>query len=228
MRVDVSEGKVAPCDLLRNGNAASCGRGRGGEGPSASRVPYPDTYSGAMRFERIFEDLEGQFAHHEQEEVRAVSEGLTRAEQAQLTLADRFRGAQGHRLTLHLGATLRVSGTVQEVATQWVSLAAEGGGRSAVVPLSAVVMVEGLPSRVRLAEDSPSSPLGLGSVLREIARDRSVVRLETSGGAVTGRIAAVGADALDIRSLPTGEPTTVPGSARITVAFAALQALQLR
>lgn len=74
----------------------------------------------------------------------------------------------------------------------------------------------------------PELPLGLGSVLREIARDRSVVRLETSGGAVTGRIAAVGADALDIRSLPTGEPTTVPGSTRITVAFAALQALQLR
>ncbi|MDN5820050.1 MAG: hypothetical protein L0H39_01045 [Brachybacterium sp.] len=181
-----------------------------------------------MRFERIFEDLEGQFAHHQQEEVRAVSEDLTRAEQAQLTLADRLRGAEGHGLTLHLGAALRVSGMVQEVGAEWVALATRGGARSAVVPLTAVVMVEGLPSRARLAEDSLGSPLGIGSVLREISRDRNVVRLETSGGSVIGRIAAVGADALDIRSLPTGESTTVPGSARITVAFSALQAVQLR
>ncbi|ATG51587.1 hypothetical protein CFK38_08660 [Brachybacterium vulturis] len=180
-----------------------------------------------MRFERIFEDLEGQFAHHQQEEVRAVSEDLTRAEQAQLTLADRFRGAQGHRVTLHLGASVRVTGTVREVATEWIALAAKGGARSAVVPLSAVVMAEGLPSRARLAEDPPSSPRGLGSILRELARDRSVVRLETSGGALTGRIAAVGADALDIRSLPTGESSPVPGSARITVALSALRVVQL-
>src|SRR5699024_7696198 len=169
--------------------------------------------------------LEGQFAHHQQEEARAVSEDLTRAEQAQLTLADRLRGAEGRRLTLHLGGAVRVSGVVREGGAQWVAFAADGGGRgaggplggrgvggqwvalvadsggrSAVVPLAAVVMLEGLPSRARLAEDSASSARGLGSVLREIARDRSMVHLETAGGAVTGRIAAVGADALDIRS----------------------------
>ncbi|ASK64909.1 hypothetical protein CFK39_02635 [Brachybacterium avium] len=181
-----------------------------------------------MRFERIFEDLEGQFAHHQQEEVRAVSEDLTRAEQAQLTIADRLRGAQGLGLTLHLAAGFRVSGVVREVGAEWVALAARSGARSAVIPLAAIAMVEGLPSRARLVEDSLRSPLGLGSVLREIARDRAVVRLEASGGSVIGRIAAVGADALDISSLPTGESTTVPGSARITVAFSALQAVQLR
>ena len=68
-----------------------------------------------MRFERIFDDLEGQFAHHRQEEVRAVSEELTHAEQAQLTLADRLRGAKDQRVTLHLGPALRVAGTVQDV-----------------------------------------------------------------------------------------------------------------
>lgn len=180
-----------------------------------------------MRFERIFDDLEGQFAHHQQEEVRAVSEDLTRAEQAQLTLADRLRGAGGHRLTMHLGGSLRVAGTVQDVGSQWVSLAGDGGARRAVVPLAALAMVEGLPSRARPAEEALRSPLGLGSVLREIARDRSVVRLETTAGAVIGRIAAAGADTLDIRSLPTGESTAVPGSSRITVATTALLAVLL-
>lgn len=181
-----------------------------------------------MRFERIFDDLEGQFAHHQQEEVRAVSEELTRAELSQLTLADRLRGAEDQRLTLHLGPALRVGGVVQEVGAGWAALAAEGGRRSAVVPLSAIVMVEGLPPRVRLPEESLRSPRGIGSVLREIARDRSLVHLETRGGAVTGRIASVGADALDLRSLPTGESTVVPGSARITVTLDALLVAQLR
>lgn len=185
-------------------------------------------YSGAMRFDRIFDDLEGQFAHQQQEEVRAVSEDLARAELAQLTLADRLRGAEGHTLTFHLGPTLRVSGAVQGVGPDWVALAAAGGGRSAVIPLRALGLIEGLPARARPAEESLRSPLGLGSVLREIARDRSVVRLETATGSLTGRIAAVGADALDLRSLPTGEPSTVPGSARITVATAALLVVQLR
>lgn len=191
-------------------------------------APWAGAYSGAMRFERIFEDLEGRFVHQQQEEARAISEDLTRAEQAQLTLADRLRGALGHRLTLHLGPDVRASGVVQEVGSEWVALAADGGGRSAIVPLSAVVMAEGLPSRARLAEESAFSARGLASVLREIARDRSVVQLETTAGAVTGRISAVGADALDLRSLPTGERTTVPGSERLTVAFAALRLVQLR
>src|SRR5699024_9357441 len=123
---------------------------------------------------------------------------------------------------------VRVSGVVREVGDQWVALVADSGGRSAVVPLAAVVMLEGLPSRARLAEGSASSGRGLGSVLREIARDRSMVHLGTAGGAVTGRIAAVGADALDIRSLPTGERTASPGSERLTVAFSALRLVQLR
>jgi hypothetical protein len=93
------------------------------------------------------------------------------------------------------------------------------------VPLGAIGIVEGLSSRARPAEESLRSPLGLGSVLREIARDRSVVRLETTAGTVLGRIAAVGADALDVLSLPTGESSSVPGSARLTVTTASLLAV---
>ncbi|AXK45512.1 hypothetical protein [Brachybacterium saurashtrense] len=181
-----------------------------------------------MRFERIFDDLEGQFAHQEEQEVRAVSEDLARAEQAQLTLADRLRGAQGRAVVLHVGDGLRVDGTVEEVGADWVALAGESGARRAVVPLPAIAVVEGLPARARPAEEALRSPRGLGSVLRGIARDRSVVRLETAAGALNGRIASVGADALEVRTLPTGEPTPVPGSARITLTVSALRAVLLR
>ncbi|MGO1226260.1 MAG: hypothetical protein ACTMII_01485 [Brachybacterium sp.] len=178
-----------------------------------------------MRFERIFEDLEGRFAHHEQQEMRAVSEDLARAERAQLTLADRLRGAGTQRLTLHVGTGLRLDGTVEGVGSDWVALRDSAGGQRILVPLGAIALVHGLPTRARLPEESLRSPLGLGSVLREIARDRSIVRLETTAGGVIGRIAAVGADTLDLHALPTGESVLVPGSERLTVAIAALQAV---
>lgn len=182
-----------------------------------------------MRFERIFEDLEGRFEHHEQEELRAVSEDLARAERAQLTLADRLRGAGRRELTLHVGSGLRLAGAVEEVGAEWVSLRETRTAQRAVVPLAAIGIVEGLSSRARPAEESLRSPLRsplrLGSVLREIARDRSVVRLETTAGTVLGRIAGVGADALDVLSLPTGESSSVPGSARLTVTMSSLLAV---
>lgn len=178
-----------------------------------------------MRFERIFEDLEGRLEHHEQEELRAVSEDLARAERAQLTLADRLRGAGERELAVHVGTGLRLVGTVQEVGEEWVALREVRSAQRALLPLRAIGIVEGLSSRARPAEESLRSPLGLGSVLREIARDRSVVRLETTSGTVLGRIAAVGADTLDVLSLPTGESSSVPGSARLTVTVASLLAV---
>ncbi|APX34687.1 hypothetical protein BH708_06490 [Brachybacterium sp. P6-10-X1] len=181
-----------------------------------------------MRFERIFEDLEARFAHHEREEMRAVSEDLARAERAQLSLADRLRGAGGSPLALHLGTALRLEGTVEDVGEGWVSLHEEGGRRRTVVPLPAIALLEGLPVRARPAEETRRSTLGLGSVLRSIARDRSVVRLETTAGGIMGRLAAVGADAVDVHSLPTGESGAAPGSTRITVAMGALLAVRPR
>lgn len=124
-----------------------------------------------------------------------------------------------------MGTDLRLVGTVQEVGEGWVALRQSRSAQPAVVPLRAIGILEGLSSRARPAEESLRSPLGLGSVLREIARDRSVVRLETTAGVVLGRIAAVGADTLDVLSLPTGETSGVPGSARLTVTTASLLAV---
>ena len=178
-----------------------------------------------MRFDRFFDDLEGRFAHHEQQEMRAVSEDLARAERAQLTLADRLRGAGDQRLTIHLGAGLQISGVVDEVGADWVMLRDGGAVRRSLVPLGAIVLVHGLPTRARTQEESLRSPLGLGSVLREIARDRSVVRIETTGGRMIGRITAVGADSVDVQSLPTGESVMVPGTERLTITSTSLLAV---
>src|SRR5690625_7281995 len=88
-------------------------------------------------------------------------------------------------------------------------------------------MIAGLSDRARPREEALRPPRSLGSVLRGIARDRGVVRLETRAGRLTGRIAAVGADALDVDQLPTGErSSSVTGAARLTVAMSALLAIR--
>lgn len=178
-----------------------------------------------MRFERIFEDLEGRFAHHEQEEMRAVSEDLTRAERAQLTLVDRLRGNVGREVTVHLGADLRLTGTIDDAGPEWLALHETGASARAIIPLDAIALVRGLSARVRPAPQSPVPGPGLGSMLRSVARDRTVVRVETTAGRITGRLATVGADTVDIQALPTGENAAAPGTSRLTLVTASLLAV---
>ena len=180
-----------------------------------------------MRFDRIFEDLEGRFVHQEQEEMRAVSEELARAERAQLALADRLRAAGDRPITIHLGQDLRVTGPVQEVGLDWLELRDQASGARVIVPSASIALIAGLSDRARPREEALRPPRSLGSVLRGIARDRGVVRLETRAGRLIGRIATVGADALDMHQLPTGERSSSgTGSARLTVAMSALLAVR--
>ena len=180
-----------------------------------------------MRFDRIFEDLEGRFVQQEQEEIRAVSEELARAERAQLALADRLRAAGDRPITIHLEQDLRVTGSVEEVGWDWLELREQASGARVIVPSASISMIAGLSDRARPREEALRPPRSLGSVLRGIARDRGVVRLETRAGRLTGRIATVGADALDVDQLPTGErSSSVTGAARLTVAMSALLAIR--
>lgn len=180
-----------------------------------------------MRFDRIFEDLEGQFVHQEQEEMRAVSEDLTRAERAQVTLAERLRAAGDRPITAHLGHELRVTGSVEEIGSDWLELRDRTDGARLIVRSASISLISGLPDRARLLGESVRPPQSLRSVLRSMARDRGVVRVETTAGRLTGRIATVGADAMDMYQLPTGEVSSSgAGSARLTVVMSALLAVR--
>lgn len=158
--------------------------------------------------------------------MRAVSEDLARAERAQLALADRLRAVGGRTLTVHAGPALRLSGTVMDLGPDWLALRDASSGARIIVPLPAIALVEGLSDRARPSEQSQLSALGLGSVLRGIARDRRMVHLETTAGRLTGRIASVGADVLDLQQTPTGEVARGgANSSRLTVVWTALLAI---
>lgn len=162
-----------------------------------------------MRWAALFADMELQLgAARAQDREQAVAD-LTRAERASVLLADRLRACLGHEVRLVLKEATRVAGTTRDVGGSWLLLADHG--REHLVPFASVVTVTGLPALAAPPEVGVLRRLGLGHALRAVARDRSLVRVVTTAGDVTGRIDGVGGDHVDVALVhpdsgrPTGE-----------------------
>ncbi len=171
---------------------------------------------GAMRWEALFADLEAGLAAAAAQDLRDEVAELTRAERAQVRLADRLRAAAGSPLRLVLREGLGVDGVVGDAAPQWVLLAPDAV-RRALVPITAVTAAVGLPVHAAPSPGEVERRLGLGHVLRAIARDRVAVRVDATGVSVSGRLERVGADHVDVT--PTHAQR---GAAGWTFAFDAL------
>lgn len=162
----------------------------------------------AVRWEALFADLEGQLAAADAQALADEVSDRSRRELGRLGLADRARGAVGAELTVGLPAGGTATGRLARVGPDWLLLDGEGGGEL-LVPTASADWVLGLPGT---AADPGSvsavqARLGLGFVLRGIARDRSVLRVHLRDGAVlTGTIDRVGADFLDLAEHPADEP----------------------
>lgn len=174
----------------------------------------------------MFDDLEHRFAHLEELELRAQAEELTRAERADVLLADRLRAAHGTRIGIVLRSAERLVGSVGEVGDGWCELTGTRGPRRALVRTEAIALVEALGARARPLTDANSLPRSLQSHLRARARDRVHVLMHTEIGHVAGRIIHVGADAIDLRRLPTGERSDLGTAAGVTVPLRALHAIE--
>ncbi|MCC2335640.1 hypothetical protein [Cellulomonas wangsupingiae] len=172
------------------------------------------------RWEQLFGDLEAQLAAGRADEARWDVADLTRAERARVPLGDRLRAAVGTRLRVVTGPGESLEGVVAEAAAQWVLLDL-GGGRRALVPTAAVLTVDGLGTHAAPPAGRVESGLGLGHVLRALARDRAVVTVRTGAGTLTGRLDRVGADHLDL-------VLDVPARRAVSVPFGALRAVESR
>jgi hypothetical protein len=111
------------------------------------------------------------------------------------------------------------------VGPDWVLI--DDAGADVLVPLPAVLLVEGLGRRSAdpATESVVTARLGIGYALRTIADDRAEVRVVlVDGSQRTGRIGRVGADQLELVEHDPGEPTGLRGTA--TVPFSALAAVR--
>ena len=163
-----------------------------------------------MRWERLFEDLEARLEFEERAAVDADVVDLVRAERAQLAVRDRLRAHLDELLTWSLVSVDEpVSGRLLDVGSDWVLIEVRPG--EMLIPIGAVQCIEGLS---RIAEPAPGEVarrLGIGVILRGLARDRAVVSVRSVGDHwVTGTIDRVGADHVDLAVHPQDESRRGP------------------
>jgi hypothetical protein len=170
-----------------------------------------------VRWEALFADMELQLDAAAEADRALEVANLTRAERATVLLCDRVRGAVGRRLTVTLSGGDVLDGVVTDVGPTWLLL--QDAPREHLVPLGSVLALRGLPALAAPPAGAAVRRLGLGHVLRALARDRGVVRVATAGLVALGRVDTVGADHLDLGTVdpadgrPSGERQVVPFSA---------------
>lgn len=159
-----------------------------------------------MRWQKLFADLEAQFAAASSAAELAESGSRARAEVGSVPLAERLAGAIGQPVRLRCRGAGQVAGELAEVGPDWVLLSAEGG-RELLVATRAVTVVSGLVRRTRTAGERPCVRTDLRRALRGLVRDRSVVSLALEdGGRLSGTIDRVGADFVEIAEHAVDEP----------------------
>jgi hypothetical protein len=158
-----------------------------------------------MRWESLFDDLEGQL----EQELTAEGDDLKAEEErlrlGRLTLRDRIVASVGPgpplRLRLVSGQLLNVRASA--VGRDWLSGQADVGG--VIVPLAAIAAVIMPAADIRRSLEPTAEPergltarLGFPFVLRDLARRRVAVTVQLGAGASTGTIDRVGRDHLDL------------------------------
>jgi len=179
-----------------------------------------------VRWQQLFDDLEGQLAAAEAAELASEVSERTRIEHGRIRLADRVRAGLGTEVVVGCGVD-DVRGRLVRVTPDAVVVAEIGG--AAVVPLAALAWVSGLDRAASAPrEEGPMDRgLGLRMLLRAIARDRSPVRiLFRDRSSLAGTIDAVGSDWLDLAVHPLGEPRRAGVSSLRTVRIDAMAVIR--
>lgn len=156
-----------------------------------------------MRWEDLFDDLEGQYLSAEAADLAGEVADRTRREWALLTVPERAR--PGSLITVVALGLAAVSGRVQDVGVDWLLLE-EGNRRELLVPLAAVLTITGVDSGSEPLEGEVRRKLDFRFALRGLARDRAGVQVVLRDGSLrAGTIDRVGADHLELAEHPPGE-----------------------
>jgi hypothetical protein len=160
-----------------------------------------------MRWQALFDDLEGQLEAAGAAELAAEVAERSRREAALVSLADRLRAALGTQVLVHVPGSGPLRGHLTDCGASWLLLEADGGAEL-LVPVAAVLGLVGVGARAAPPDDSAvGRHLDLRWALRAIARDRTAVTLGLrDGSALTGTLDRVGLDHVDVAEHPLGEP----------------------
>jgi len=159
-----------------------------------------------VRWDALFDDLEGQLAAAGSAELAAEVSDRSRRELARVRLSGRAQANLGAELTVRVAGVGPLRGALRRQGPDWWLL----GEASAehLVPTAAIEWVVGLSAAGRDPDEESvvAARLGLGYVLRAIARDRATVAVSLRGGeTLTGTVDGVGSDFIDVAEHALGE-----------------------
>lgn len=179
---------------------------------------------GRVRWEALFADMDAQLEAAAAAELASEVSDRSRREVARLHLLDRAALAAGAQLSVGVAGAGTVVGRLLRSGPGWWLLAADQV--EILVCTDAIGWIAGLPAFAADPETAPALArrLGLGYVLRGIAKDRAAVAVVLRDATViTGTFDRVGADFVDLAEHAPGEPRR-SGSVRgaRTVPFAAI------
>jgi hypothetical protein len=182
-----------------------------------------------MRWDALFDDMEAQLSSERQLGLESEISERARVEIAGIDVCDRLRGAIGQEIDVKLRSGTQLSGTLSHVGSE--SLVLDQGRHEWLVPITAVMVYQGLGRQARTAPSSASQRLGLASALRVLARDRAelaVHLLEPAQGdeAMRGVVDRVGRDHFDLAVMVPGEVRRAGNVVSVaTIPFCSLAAL---
>ena len=158
-----------------------------------------------VRWDALFADLQARWEAESAAELDREIAEAARLEQSTLRLADRLRGHLDVPLSLRLRSGQTLTLTPQLVGEEWLAGTDEGSGL--VVPLESITVVEGLRRRAAAEASRARRGLGIGAVLRAMARDRAAVTVMAQDGAqlAHGLLAGVGRAHLEVLAAHAGE-----------------------
>jgi len=182
-------------------------------GVNAYARAVDESISGPARFDAL---LAGIVAEAEAADAAALDADIAeveRAARAEARLLDRVRDQR--QATIEVVGAGAVRGLVAAVGRDVVVLAAEDGDW-AIPAWGIAAVLDPVPGRREAV--SPSDRLGIASVARAWARQRSVVRVVRLGAApLDGTLDAAGADHVDLAEHDPGEPRRADAVRRIAV-----------
>ena len=191
------------------------------------------TYSSPVHWDRLFADLEDQFASQREAEHAALDSEAERLRVSQVTLLERVTNlaTRGREVSLTFADGLTTIATVDAYGADWVGFLIRGGGAVSVISPVAAIATIGMPDALaRQTIARPPRPSGIaarttfGYVLRDLARRRIPVTVDlTSGRALTGTLDRAGTDHVDVAEHDAGAARRAATVTRTTlVAFAAI------
>lgn len=175
-----------------------------------------------MRWERFFEDLEGQLDSEWEAERAALDSEAERLRLSRVALRERIvplvaRGDCSTSLELSDGSV--VTGRLSAVGAEWVALAVESrDSRAIIVPIQGIVAI-GLShadvlgsARDAMAGSALQQRMTFAFALRDLARRRVPVTVRVVGGrSFVGTIDRAGADHLDLALHDADAPRRADG-----------------